>query len=199
MFFSPQHEGKDTQQELNEDLKGAVLAAYQGPSICTPKVGDIWGRARAVPSRRPLQRLRRGNSAPAETGLPALSCCSSLFTYYGGVRAQEEILTRRLRRRALRSQGPGHMWDSLISTAPAASANASPKSRAKTLSWAAPACILPGDWSRGEEVLQDVVTGNTETLGIFWGVIFRKLLNGKMLYACRARYVFHTGINNAVR
>lgn len=31
VFFSLQQEGKDTQQELNEDLKGAMLAAYQGP------------------------------------------------------------------------------------------------------------------------------------------------------------------------
>lgn len=199
MFFSPQHEGKDTQQELNEDLKGAVLAAYQGPPICTPKVGDIWGRARAVPSCRPRQRLRRGNSAPAETGLPALSCCSSLFTYHGGVRAQEEILTRRLRRRALRSQGPGHMWDSVISMAPAASANASPKSRAKKPQLSC-SCLHPTwrlkSWRRSAPRGCNRHHRNAKYFG---GVIFRKLLNGKMLYSCRARYIFHTGINNTVR
>lgn len=91
--------------------------------------------------------LCRGNSAPARSGAAALLCCSGLFTYHDGVRAQEEILTLRLRQRMLQTCKDlatcgVQLWAAALPT----SANVNPKGRTKSFSWLNHTLRLKSRW-----------------------------------------------------
>lgn len=107
-----------------------MLAAYQGPlhlhTKGTRHLGDSVQCLAAVFCRA----CAEGILPQPEMGLPALLCCSGLFTYHNGVRAQEEILTLHSRQRMLQTEGPSHMWDSVIGSNSGATVN--PKAEQKT-------------------------------------------------------------------
>lgn len=136
-----------------------------------------------------------------ETGLPALLCCSSLFTHHGRVRAQEEILTRRLRPRTLQREGPGHMWDWVTGGNSVTGADANPRSRTKKTTSAQ---LLLLESYFGTEVTVEKCSETLEQASqkckvFFFQAIFRRLLKSKMFHPCHIHCIFHTCIHNTVR
>lgn len=95
-------------------MKGSCWPPIRVPRICIPKVAHIWAEA---------VRCLASSSAQGIPPLPALLCCSGLFTHQNGVRAQEEILTLRLR------QGVQQSKDGLLAAALPTSAIVNPKRR----------------------------------------------------------------------